>query len=307
MTLFDKYYSKQEKLIENSLSICPNNKKNVIRFDNLKKRSGYMQFFIAKNIDEIHFDDLERRSSLYLLEENPTKDYYDNISTVDKNKNIKKLHDKGQILLSEIISDTYSLVRQNRDKYQSQLVELAGYTKENLNDNNFAFVTIFDIMQNQGMINKVDKYGHYKIGRGGNTYLRCIEEKPYIPFSFIETGRSGSKLEAELADYLRKENIDFEQQVTFKGCCYRRPLPFDFNVKFSNGDELLIEIDGRQHYEYIKYFHPTIADFKLQQKRDRIKDKYAAEHDVEFLRIRYDENIVKKFNNKIIEMDIKEI
>lgn len=63
------------------------------------------------------------------------------------------------------------MIRDNPDKYQSALVRLSGFTNDVMNDNNYAFVTIFDIMRSQNLIKKVDQYGHDKIGKAGHTFF----------------------------------------------------------------------------------------------------------------------------------------
>lgn len=60
--------------------------------------------------------------------------------------------------------------------------------------------------------------------------------------------------------------------------------------------ELYIEVDGRQH------FQKTEEDFKKQQKRDRIVNKYFKDNDMDLLRIRYDENIGSVLEKKIFDI-----
>ncbi len=38
-------------------------------------------------------------------------------------------------------------------------------------------------------------------------------------------------------------------------------------------DKIAIEVQGQQHYEYSKFFHKTISNFKKAQERDRRKLK----------------------------------
>lgn len=291
MTLYDEYHIKIENLITNSLSISPNNKMNVLRFDNLPKHGGYMQYYFTKNINNIHFDELEKRSNIILDFEKINESY--NISTENKTVDIIKLHNDGQQLISEIIPKVYQLIKDNPNIYQAKLVELSGFTKDTLKDNNRTMVTIFDIMIHQGMITK------YKESK--NTYFNCLKEKEYKTFDYVEYKNAKSKYEAEFADYLKKQKMPFKQQVTLQGCKYKKLLPFDFVVNV-NGTELYIEIDGRQHYEFTPYFHKTIEDFNLQQIRDKIKDNFAKEKDLNFLRIRYDQDMINVFEEKCKEL-----
>ncbi len=68
MTIHDKYYDKIEELIAKSLSISPNNKTNVLKFDNLKKHSNYIQYYAAKNMDFVDMDEIESRKSNLLID-----------------------------------------------------------------------------------------------------------------------------------------------------------------------------------------------------------------------------------------------
>lgn len=102
MKLYDKYILRLQDLVETSLAITPNNKKNVLRFDNLKKQSGWLQYSIAKNIDTIHFDNYKyddkrnSKSNLFLTEDNIVKNYFDSSTTSEKKDYSVKLHDEGQ-------------------------------------------------------------------------------------------------------------------------------------------------------------------------------------------------------------------
>lgn len=301
MSIYDKYNSRLEDLIGTSLAINPNTKKRVICLDNLQSQTGYMQYYVAKNMDGIHFDHhqsslLEKnKSNLHLTENTNIVEYYNSMDNDKKNKQLIKLHNDGQELIGEIVHDAYKLVKENPNLYQAQLAELSGFSKKILDDNNRTFVTIFDIMREQNMLKKV------KVG--SKSYYKCIGYKPYKPSAY-KLSRGYSKLEAKFCDLIKSLGINFQQQVIFADCKYKKCLPFDFLLIFDNGDELLVEIDGRQHYEHIPYFHPTIKDFELQQKRDKIKNKFAREYDINFLRIRYDENFSDKLLAAINEMEL---
>jgi len=52
---------------------------------------------------------------------------------------------------------------------------------------------------------------------------------------------------------------------------------------------MLIEFDGKQHYEFVKKFHDNIEGFKIQQARDKIKTQYALDNNITLVRIRWDE------------------
>lgn len=62
---------------------------------------------------------------------------------------------------------------------------------------------------------------------------------------------------------------------------------YDFYVPNYN---LLIEFQGKQHYEPIKRFGGE-EQFEIQQEHDKRKREYAKQHGIDLLCIRYDENV----------------
>lgn len=91
------------------------------------------------------------------------------------------------------------------------------------------------------------------------------------------------KGETFIESYLNSLGLEFEIQKTFLGCKHKRNLPFDFYIKSEN---LLIEYDGKQHYEPIEFFGGK-ESFEKQLLRDSIKDKYAIDNNIQLLRIPY--------------------
>jgi hypothetical protein len=65
---------------------------------------------------------------------------------------------------------------------------------------------------------------------------------------------------------------------------------------------LSFEYDGREHYEFIPFFHGNESGFICQQERDRRKDRICLQCGVDLIRFRYDE----KINSKSISEKIKE-
>ncbi|MFW6247075.1 MAG: hypothetical protein ACOC22_02790 [bacterium] len=95
---------------------------------------------------------------------------------------------------------------------------------------------------------------------------------------------------------LNKLNIPYLIEKKFEKCKNKRMLPFDFYIKDRN---TLIEVDGKQHYHMIEYFHKDIEAFKQQQKRDNIKNNFCKNNGYNLIRIHYKqfndiENILKK-------------
>lgn len=117
---------------------------------------------------------------------------------------------------------------------------------------------------------------------------------------------SESKGEKVIRQYLEKNNIDFKQEHRFIDCRYKLPLPFDFYIPDYN---LCIEFDGIQHFEAFNHFGGK-EKLKTTKKRDKIKNNYCKENEINLLRIPYWElgNIDKILNEKFKKLKkLKEV
>lgn len=93
---------------------------------------------------------------------------------------------------------------------------------------------------------------------------------------------SASKLEKITYTVLKKYNIMFKKEHKFDDIQVKY-FPFDFYIKYYN---LLIELDGKQHFELIEYFTMQIK-FEERVRRDNLKNKFALENNIPILRIPY--------------------
>jgi len=89
--------------------------------------------------------------------------------------------------------------------------------------------------------------------------------------------------ERKIANYLDKKGLRFEREKRFESCKLKRSLPFDFYIADSN---ILIEFDGRQHFQVISYFGGDDT-FALNSKKDNIKTKWAFDNGYKLIRIPY--------------------
>jgi len=48
---------------------------------------------------------------------------------------------------------------------------------------------------------------------------------------------------------------------------------------------LAVEVQGRQHREFVAFFHKTNADFKAQQKRDSVKQEWCERNNIRLVKI----------------------
>ena len=93
--------------------------------------------------------------------------------------------------------------------------------------------------------------------------------------------------EEQIATILTNNKIVFEREKKFSDLKYKNKLRFDFYLPEIN---LVIEYNGKQHYEHIDYYGNE-DDFKIAQLRDRIKQEYCVKNNINYLVIRYDEDI----------------
>lgn len=96
-----------------------------------------------------------------------------------------------------------------------------------------------------------------------------------------------SKLEQKVAQWLDNNNYDYKRQIRFND------LPkysFDFSVQINN-KEILIEVQGQQHYRQVEIFD----DFKIQEKRDNNKREYCLVNNIPLIEIPYWE--IENLNN----------
>ena len=82
--------------------------------------------------------------------------------------------------------------------------------------------------------------------------------------------RKMSSFEQKIYKILKQENFSFVQEQQFKDC-YNGLYRFDFYLPKQN---VVIEVNGLQHYEYTKSFYNSISDFRKAQERDRRKIAY---------------------------------
>ena len=105
-----------------------------------------------------------------------------------------------------------------------------------------------------------------------------------------------SKGEEQIAIYLNDNNIkyNFQYKIQINNSYHY----YDFYLPDYN---IMIEFNGKQHYEPIKFFGGQ-EGFNYLQERDKIKENYCLENQIKLVIIRYDNNI-----EEIIKKNIKYI
>jgi len=118
----------------------------------------------------------------------------------------------------------------------------------------------------------------------------CGHKYKVRPASFLRGARcpkcarsNYSKGEKTIEKILNKKNIEYNWQHSFRKCKNEKKLPFDFKIK---NKPIVIEYNGRQHYEAIEYYGGK-KQLKTQQKRDKIKKDYCKENGIKLIEIPY--------------------
>lgn len=78
-----------------------------------------------------------------------------------------------------------------------------------------------------------------------------------------------------------------EYYINYKG----QKLFFDFYIKSL---DVFIEVQGRQHTEFIKHFHKNKSNFLKQKNRDNLKRIWIEEHNFHLVYIKYTDEITEE-------------
>lgn len=152
-------------------------------------------------------------------------------------------------------------------------------------------ITLDDFIIKAGIVHK-DKYDYSLVKyKGGKVKVKIICKKHGIfeQMPFAHTVGQGcpkcnsSKGELAIDSFLSNQGICFENQKRFPKCKSKKPLPYDFYIP---SEKLLIEFDGKQHFECLEVFGGA-KELKETQRRDKIKNEFAKAHGYNLLRIKY--------------------
>jgi hypothetical protein len=109
------------------------------------------------------------------------------------------------------------------------------------------------------------------------------------------TESKNSKGEEYIESFLINNKIKYIRQYLYKDCRNILPLPFDFYLDELN---ILIEYDGRQHFESVDIFGGESGLLK-RKINDEIKNNYCKKNRIPLLRISYLEDIYLKLSEFI--------
>lgn len=149
------------------------------------------------------------------------------------------------------------------------------------------------------IVRRVEDYVSPDSGRSRPQFLckcSCGNEKIITKDSLmngtISCGCINSRGEREIADYLRKHNIKFEIQYSFKDLLGigDAPLHFDFAVFNDSNIIALIEYQGEQHYQPVSFFGGD-NKFEKQSENDNRKRNYCKDNGIKLIEIPYTESV----------------
>ena len=95
--------------------------------------------------------------------------------------------------------------------------------------------------------------------------------------------------EVLIEEYLKHLGLCFKTQRDTLECVNPKTkcvMPYDFELPKSR---VIIEVQGKQHFEFIEYFHGTVENFEYQQWKDSIKKEYAERQGYRVVYINYQE------------------
>lgn len=145
------------------------------------------------------------------------------------------------------------------------------------------------------------KCGEIREIRGGTLKsglsLSCGCHKIEVARELASHGTRLSVMEKKVSVWLQESGFYFEPQKVYPDLRGKLgyPLSYDFLVYDNDGPRLLIECQGRQHYEPVEYFGGE-EQFKVQQKNDQVKRDYADILGIRLIEISYimkDQDIIQ--------------
>lgn len=107
--------------------------------------------------------------------------------------------------------------------------------------------------------------------------------------------------EAIVQAYLDSIGIEYKTQYETLRCINpitKRIMPYDIQLE---NYQIIIEVQGNQHYEYIPYFHGTLDNYEYQQQKDKFKKEFAENAGFLVCYINYKQIISGEFKDLIMK------
>lgn len=233
-----------------------------------------------------------------------------NRRTLEKNciEKVKKLECNGYKIL-RIIDNVYvNIMDANGYIYTINITQYTKnrlknfsifhlYNKENFNHNLKIYIKANNIKCNFVGCNNYTGASEY------NLKFKCVEcgKEYYNSFTeFINRRRCTclgcSKKQSNLSrcveNLLKDSGVKYEKEITFEQCKDKLCLPFDFGIFESSTLKFIIEVDGQQHFEPIKFAgcksdEDALKAFEYTKFHDKIKNNFCNDNNIELIRIPY--------------------
>jgi very-short-patch-repair endonuclease len=144
----------------------------------------------------------------------------------------------------------------------------------------------YDILEEYKGIHTKIKFRHKTCGTEfEKTPNNIISNNQLCPFCFSSNG------EKKIYIYLKENNINFYHNYIHPKM--ERNLRMDFFLYDKN---MVIEFDGKQHYEINEYFGGK-KEFLKTQERDLYKNHFCKENNIEILRLTKSDDVKKVLNS----------
>lgn len=192
--------------------------------------------------------------------------------------------------------------------FSSNIIKIYNAIKNEFHQDGFHFYALIFIDK----LNKQTKIPILELIKGINLLSKCgfiegavrdqgflclaIYDMPLKPLKLTddlenlylqEKNTKGSKGEQHIAHLLEYNKIKYEREKTFEDCINPESgykLRYDFYLPDYN---ILIEYDGKQHFEPILYWDKTPDAFEKRKYHDQLKEDYAEKNNIKLIRIPY--------------------
>lgn len=171
-----------------------------------------------------------------------------------------------------------------RDSLVSKNAELFIGLEEMTKNTEYKFLEAYNGDNKEKLLIK-----HIECGRDYRVRPNDFQQGYRCPHCAIEA--SESKGVKEITRILEERDLVFCKEQRFEDCRNILPLPFDFSISLENGELLLIEYDGEQHFKpsFGRDSEEKQSKMEKIQLRDSIKNNYVNEKsNLHLERVRYD-------------------
>ena len=145
--------------------------------------------------------------------------------------------------------------------------------------------------------------------KGGKDNKFYVSPKTFItlhsrcPYCKASTG------EKTIRTYLQQHKYNFSEHVRDLNCLSKsgRNLEFDFKINLNDNDFILLEYDGRLHFEPWNVGEEHELKLQKQQENDAIKDEFCKNNNYKLYRISYKDDIIKTLTEILPSTTIESI